>query len=625
LKTPSIKKFISSAALLLSAGSALAASGPNIIYILADDLGYGDLSCYGQKKFETPNIDRLASEGMKFTQHYSGSSVCAPSRCALMTGLHTGHAQVRGNREIRPEGQEPMRSGTVTIPNLLKQAGYTCGMFGKWGLGAPGSASDPTVFFDEFYGYNCQRQSHSFYPDHLWHNNEKVELDGKTYSHDLIMDAAIDFIRVNQGGPFFCYLAVTIPHAAMQAPKALHDKYRKLYPQFEDQVGKYGGAEVQNPVAAFPAMVEHLDKGVGEILDLLKELGIDNNTVVMFTSDNGPHQECGHDPEFWDSNGPLRGIKRDLYEGGIRAPFLARWPENIKLGTVSNHPSAFWDMLPTFCEMAGIDAPKSTDGISILPALLGQEQEQHDYLYWEFYEQGGRQAIRKGDWKAIRLNVGKNPDGPLELYDLGKDVGETVDVSGKHPEVVKELEALMKRAHVESEDYRFGGKQKKEQRKGSDANAGETGVLPIANQPIELSCKVIPNEQSSDGVLVAQGGITDGYSIYVKNGLLQFTVTRNGEKTSISSKDTVPEEPYAVKASLAKGGEMVLWLNSEPIASGNAGGLISRTPGEPFAVAEDRVTAAGNYNPPFAFKGRVADAKLNGKLVNDSAVKSKDQ
>lgn len=426
---------------------------PNIIYILADDLGYGDLSCYGQEKFATPNIDRLAAEGMKFTQHYSGSTVCAPSRCALMTGLHTGHTQVRGNREVKPEGQAPMTPGTVAIPTRLRQAGYVSGMFGKWGLGAPGSQSDPMVFFDEFYGYNCQREAHSFYPAHLWHNRQKVPLDGKTYSHDLIMNAALEFIRTNRNTPFFCYMPVTIPHAAMHAPEALHNKYRKLFPQFEDKVGKYSGPNVQNPVAAFPAMVEHLDSGVGQILDLLETLGIEDNTLVLFTSDNGPHREGGHDPDFWDSNGPLKGIKRDLYEGGIRVPFLTRWPGRIKPNTTSNHISAFWDMLPTFCEMAGLDAPADTDGISILPTLLGRAQEAHDYLYWEFTERGGKQAIRRGSMKAVRLNVTRNPNAAIELYDLSDDLGETRNIAAQHPKIVQEMKTLFKQARVQSKTF----------------------------------------------------------------------------------------------------------------------------------------------------------------------------
>ena len=428
---------------------------PNIVYILADDLGYGDLSCYGQQKFSTPNIDRLAAEGMKFSQHYSGSTVCAPSRCALMTGLHTGHAQVRGNREVQPEGQAPMASDTVTIPTRLRQAGYVSGMFGKWGLGAPGSKSDPMVFFDEFYGYNCQREAHTFYPKHLWHNRQKVPLDGKTYSHDLIMNAAMEFIRANRNTQFFCYMPVTIPHAAMHAPEALHNKYRAQYPQFEDRVGKYAGPNVQNPVAAFPAMVQHLDTGVGRILDLLEALGIDDNTLVLFTSDNGPHREGGHDPDFWDSNGPLKGIKRDLYEGGIRVPFLARWPGTIQPKTSSDHVSAFWDMLPTFCEMAGVECPENTDGISILPTLQGRAQERHDYLYWEFTERGGKQAIRRGDIKAVKLNVSKNPNAPIELYDLAKDPGETRNMAREHPEIVQEMKVLFKQARVDSPTFRL--------------------------------------------------------------------------------------------------------------------------------------------------------------------------
>lgn len=429
---------IVAAALLLMPALFAAAeskSKPNIIYIMADDLGYGDLSCYGQKKFKTPNIDRLASEGMKFTDHYSGSTVCAPSRCVLMTGLHTGHCQIKGNKEVSPEGQAPMRADTVTIPRLLKKAGYVSGMFGKWGLGAPGSVSDPMEHFDEFYGYNCQRQAHNFYPTHLWHNRKKVPLGRKEYSHDLIMKAALDFIRTNKDKPFFCYLPVTIPHAAMQAPKELHDKYRKLYPQFEKKIGKYGGAKTQNPVAAFPAMVEHMDNGVGQLLDLLKELKIDDNTLVLFTSDNGAHLEGGHDPKFWDSNGPFRGHKRSLHDGGIRAPFLARWPGKVKAGTESGLISAFWDMLPTFCEMAGVGVPENSDGISMLPELLGKEQKKHEYLYWWFKK---KIAIRKGKWKALGQGGNINM-----LYDLSEDIGEKKNVAKANPEVVAEMKKIV--------------------------------------------------------------------------------------------------------------------------------------------------------------------------------------
>jgi arylsulfatase A-like enzyme len=426
---------------------------PNIIFILADDLGYGDLSCYGQKKFTTPNIDRLATEGIRFTQHYAGSTVCAPSRCALMTGLHTGHAQIRGNREVKPEGQVAMRAGTVTISTSLSQAGYATGMFGKWGLGSPGSDSDPAKYFDEFYGYNCQREAHTYYPNHLWYNSKKVLLDGKTYSHDLIMQAAMVFIKTNKDRPFFCYMPVTIPHAAMHAPRELHDKYRTLYPQFDNRTGRYSGPQVNNPVAAFAAMVEHLDNGVGQIMKLLKDLDIDDDTIVRFTSDNGPHREGGHDPDFWDSNSDLRGIKRDLYEGGIRVPLIIRWPDKIKPGSTSDHISAFWDMLPTFCEIAKIDPPENIDGISLLPALLRKTQKKHEYLYWEFTEQGGKQAIRKGNFKAIRLQILQNPNAEVLLFDLESDPGESRNIADEHPDIVEELRVLFRQARAESIEF----------------------------------------------------------------------------------------------------------------------------------------------------------------------------
>jgi len=395
----------------------------------------------------------MATEGLRFTDFYAGNTVCAPSRCALMTGLHTGHAQIRGNREVMPEGQAPMKAGTVTIPTLLKRAGYATGMFGKWGLGAPGSDSDPALFFDEFYGYNCQREAHTYYPNHLWHNKTKVLLDGKTYSHDLIMQEALDFIETNKDQPFFCYMPVTIPHAAMHAPPELHDKYRYLFPQFEDSVGRYSGPEVINPIAAFAAMAEHLDHGVGQIMNLLKELDIDGNTLVIFTSDNGPHREGGHDPDFWDSNGHLRGIKRDLYEGGIRVPMIIRWPDKIKPGSTSDHISAFWDFLPTFCDLAEIKSPGDVDGISILPTLLREEQRKHDYLYWEFTEQGGKQAIRKGEYKAIKLNVLKNPDTEIFLYNLKDDLQESKNIAKQHPQIIDEMRLLFQEARTESLEF----------------------------------------------------------------------------------------------------------------------------------------------------------------------------
>lgn len=431
------------------------AEQPNIIYILLDDAGYGDLGCYGQKKFTTPNIDRLASEGMRFTDHYSGSTVCAPTRCSLMTGLHTGHCFVRGNREVKPEGQSPMPADVVTIPRLLHQAGYQTGMFGKWGLGAPGSTSDPMQHFDSFFGYNCQREAHNYYPDHLWKNDQRVELDGKTYAHDLIIENALNFVRSNSTGPFFCYMSVTIPHAAMQVPEDSMAPFRKKFPQFEDVIGKYAGPDVRNPVAGFAGMMTRLDQQVGQLLTLLQELDIDDKTLVMLSSDNGPHKEGGHQPDFFDSNGPLRGYKRDLYEGGIRAPLLARWPGKLEAGAVSHLISAHWDMLPTFCELAGAQTPNGLDGISIVPTLLGHtdEQAQHEALYWEFSERGRSQAARVGNWKGVRLDLKKHPDAPIELYDLSNDIGEEHNVADTHPEIVSKLKAVMQREHVESESF----------------------------------------------------------------------------------------------------------------------------------------------------------------------------
>ncbi len=436
---------------------------PNIIYIMADDLGYGDLSCFGQTKFKTPHLDQMAAEGVKFTDYYSGSTVCAPTRCVLMTGMHTGHAYVRGNREVRPEGQAPMPADIFTVPRMLKKAGYVTGMFGKWGLGAPGSASDPVKHFDTFYGYNCQREAHTFYPKHLWSNDKKVPLDGKTYSADLISDQVLKFVRDNKDKPFFCYYPTTIPHAAMHVPPDSHDPFRKKFPQFENKIGRYRGPQVKNPVAAFAGMVTRMDRHIGQLMALLKELGIDEDTIVSFTSDNGPHREGGHNPDFFNSNGPLKGHKRDLYEGGIRAPFIARWPGKIKPGTTCDLPTAMWDVMPTCAEIAGIDPPAGLDGISYLPALLGQmdKQKAHAYLYWAFYERGGKQAVRMGKWKGVRNNVGRAPDSPLELYDLSADIGETKNVGAEHPEIVKKLDAYMKEAYTESPRWSFGGKRKK--------------------------------------------------------------------------------------------------------------------------------------------------------------------
>ncbi len=446
---------------------------PNIIYILADDLGYGDLGCYGQEKFSTPNLDRLASSGLKFSRHYSGSTVCAPSRSVLMTGFHTGHTPIRGNREVKPEGQAPLEGSSLTMAEFLGDAGYVTGAFGKWGLGFPGSEGDPVnQGFDQFFGYNCQRYAHRYYPEYLWNNNDKFFLEGNdwsntvTYAPDIIHQKTIDFIRKNKDTSFFAYIPIVIPHAELFVPDDdIFSQFLGKYPE-EPHVGRPGadyGPEMsigqycsqEHPHATFASMVHRIDMYVGQIIHTLDELGIAENTIVMFTSDNGPHREGGADPEFFNSNGGLRGIKRDLYEGGIRVPFIVSWPGTIKGGEVTNHISAFWDVLPTVADVAGFEI-KDSDGISFLPTLLQQDQEPHDFLYWEFHEQGGKQAILKDEWKAVRLEVGKDPQGPLELYNLRVDPFEKEDVAGQHPDLVEQFSRLMETERVPSDNFNFG-------------------------------------------------------------------------------------------------------------------------------------------------------------------------
>ena len=450
---------------------------PNIVYILLDDAGYGDLSCYGQEKFQTPNIDQLAIEGMKFTRHYSGSTVCAPTRCCLMTGKHTGHAYVRGNREVKPEGQAPMPYDIVTIPRLLQRQGYVTGAFGKWGLGSPGSDSDPANHFNAFYGYNCQREAHTYYPTHLWKNKEKISLDGETYAHTQIHEQAMQFIRNYKDRPFFLFLPVTIPHAAMHVPDEYSEPFRKKWPEFDDKVGKYANTEVKNPIAAFAGMMTLMDQQVGELMALLKELEVDDNTLVMLSSDNGPHQEGGHDPKFFNSNGPFKGHKRDLYDGGIRCPLIARWPGKIAPGTKSRMLSAHWDMMPTLLEVAGAadSVPKDTDGISMLPTLLGdpENQKRHEFLYWEFFERGGKRAVRFGNWKAVQLDVHKKgDDAHIELYNMQTDIGETKDVAEDNPELIEAAQKVFKAAHTPSKHWKFGTNPKKKP-KASKSKSGE--------------------------------------------------------------------------------------------------------------------------------------------------------
>lgn len=436
----------------------------NIIYILADDLGYGDLGCYGQTMIETPNLDKMAEGGIMFTRHYAGSTVCAPSRCSLMTGLHTGHSKIRGNAGLAL-GKED-----TTVAALLKDAGYYTGLIGKWGNGMAGTTGIPNKMgFDYFYGYLSQIRAHNYYPDYLWRNTDKIPLENeiviadqgyakgkgsastnkKEYSHDLFTDEALDFIERSADSPFFLYLAYTIPHA--------NNEYW-LVAEHGMEVPDYGNYASKNWPAAqkgLAAMISLMDRDIGSLKKKLEELGIDKKTLIIFSSDNGPHTEGTNDPEFFNSNGVFRGIKRDLYEGGIRVPMIAYWPGTIKPGQTSEHLSAFWDFLPTACDVAGIEKPGNIDGISFLPELLGKKQPSHDNLYWEFHEQGGKQALRKEYWKLMKLNLLNEEQVKIELYNLEDDPAEENDLSKEHPEIVAEMTAIMDREHVPSEEFPF--------------------------------------------------------------------------------------------------------------------------------------------------------------------------
>ena len=458
-------------ALLALAFSATAAERPNIIFILADDLGIGDVGAYGQQKIRTPNIDRIAAEGMRFTGFYSGHSVCAPSRCTLMTGKHTGHSVVRNNVQRAPnaEGQVPMPPGTVTVAQLLKKAGYATAIVGKWGLGMPEDKSSPLDFgFDHHYGYLCQGVAHTYYPPYLWRDNAKETLEGnppydpsmrgaipptgKTYSADLIGNDGLSWVRAHKDGPFFLYFASTVPHLSLQVPDDSLAEYKGKWPETPYRNTTHY-ANNETPRAAYAAMITRLDREIGRLLDLLKELKLDDNTLVFFSSDNGAvFPFAGTDPVFFGSTGGLRGYKQDLYEGGIRTPFLARWPGHVKAGSTSDHMGAFWDMMPTFCELVGTTPPTDIDGLSILPTLLSQPgQRQHDHLYWEYHSGGSAQAVRFGDWKAIRNGVKKAPDSTPELYNLKTDPAEKTNVAAEHPDLAAKAAALMKSARTPSE------------------------------------------------------------------------------------------------------------------------------------------------------------------------------
>jgi arylsulfatase A-like enzyme len=415
---------------------------------MADDLGYGDLGCYGQERIQTPNIDRLADEGVRFTQAYSGATVCAPSRCCLMTGVHGGHARVRDNV---PHGVF-LQPDDITIANVLKGAGYQTGAIGKWSLGNPGSWGVANwQGFDYFYGHLNQDQAHFYYPHYLWEDNKVVLLDGNRggkqgeYTQDLFTEKALDFIDTNKQRPFFLYLPFTIPH---WSDYDMSSDDSQLVPTD----APYTDEDWPQVEKNYAAMVTHMDRDVGRIMNRLKEYGLDSNTLVVFTSDNGPSAEGLHDPSYFRSGGTLRGCKRDLYEGGIRIPFIVRWPGQAPAGATSDQVFAFWDMLPTFAEAAGLPPTGLGDGVSMLPEFRGEAPAtQHDYLYWDYGHIRGnfQQAIRTEQWKGVRYGL----QGAVELYNLDEDIGEATDVSAIHPDVVTRIEGMMAEAFVEAPDY----------------------------------------------------------------------------------------------------------------------------------------------------------------------------
>ncbi len=454
----------------LAAGSA-AGKKPNIIFIMADDLGYAELGCYGQKKIRTPHIDRLAREGMRLTDYYTGSAVCAPARCNLMTGLHGGHAYVRNNQEVGGwetfKGQLPLPTETVTVAKLLKQQGYATGAFGKWGLGAVGPTGDPLdQGFDRFYGYNCQRHAHNLYPEFLVSDSGKETLEGNTrgltgphYGPQRIADELLKFIAANKDEPFFAYYPTVIPHLALQAPQADIDRYKGQWPETPYTGKSY--LPHPTPRSCYAAMITFLDQQVGRVMDLLKQEGLDDNTVVFFTSDNGTTMlKAQVDYEFFESVGPLRGLKGELYEGGIRVPMIARWPGKIAPGAVSAHPAAHYDVLATLTDLVATETASKTDGVSFLPTLLSEPaaQKQREYLFWDFAGYGGQLAVRMGRWKGVKRGLKKNPEAALELYDLQSDIGEQRNVAGEHPDVAGRIEAIMLEARTPPsiEKFRFG-------------------------------------------------------------------------------------------------------------------------------------------------------------------------
>ncbi|MCO4820610.1 MAG: arylsulfatase [Flavobacteriaceae bacterium] len=478
---------------------------PNIIYFLADDLGYGEIGVYGQQKIQTPNMDALAKSGMMFTQHYSGAPVCAPARYMFLTGKHAGHAYIRGNDEWaergdvwdyelasqdpRFEGQRPIPDNTVTIGHQLQKAGYQTGLFGKWGLGAPQSEGVPNLQgFDYFYGYNCQRQAHNLYPPHLWENTKKDLLDNELvaprtrldaladpydaisyvkynqndYAPERIHEKALEFMTKNKDNSFFMYYASPLPHLPLQAPKEFVDKYRELLGDEDPYIGDKGYFPNRYPRATYAAMIGYLDHQLGELIEKLKALGIYNNTIIILSSDNGPTYTGGVDFDFFESSKPFANgygrTKGYTYEGGIRVPLIASWPNKIKAGSTSNHISAFYDMMPTLCDIAGIEPPQNIDGKSFKAELLGNEQQSHDFLYWEFPSYKGQQAVRLGKWKGIRKNIFEgNLD--IELYNIVIDTLEQNNIASQHPDIINKIKEIMTQEHEPAENEKFKFKQ----------------------------------------------------------------------------------------------------------------------------------------------------------------------
>jgi len=460
---------------------------PNVIFIIADDLGYGDLGCYGQKIIRTPNLDRMAAEGVKLTRHYSGNAVCAPSRCVLMTGKHPGHAFIRDNRQFKAmeEGQYPIPDETVTLAELFLKQGYATGGFGKWGLGGPGTSGEPLKQgFTRWYGYNCQAVAHNFYPTYLWDNDRKVPLNnpafgahdklkdgenpadpksyarfrGNDYSADLINEQALAFIRQNRDKPFFCYVPTTVPHVALQVPEEALKEYEG---KFDDPpyVGGKGYIPHFKPKAAYAAMITRMDRDIGRMMALVKELGLEEKTIFVFTSDNGPlhgtHEGlAGTDARFFNSAGGLRDGKGTLFEGGFRVPGIVRWKGKIPAGQTSDRISGFEDWMPTLMELTGQPAttPKDSDGISFAPTLLGNKQEPRSFLYREFPGYGGQQCVLMGEWKGLRQKMQQGRQ-PLTLYNLREDPTEITNVAAQNPEIVKQMENILQREHLSSREF----------------------------------------------------------------------------------------------------------------------------------------------------------------------------